>query len=96
MSTHGKPSSSGDEPYYLIASHSLLVDHDLDVANNFAQDDGRDVGADGLTPSSHVANARDALWPGEVGDNRLLNPMPLIGPALNGIFPVINPGTWRQ
>jgi hypothetical protein len=41
-------------------------------------------------------NRPRALWPGEVGDNRLLNPMPLIGPVLNGIFPVINPGTWRQ
>jgi hypothetical protein len=59
MSTHGKPSSSGDEPYYLIAAHSLLVDHDLVLANNFAQDDGRHVGADGLPASNHTAVARD-------------------------------------
>lgn len=31
----------GDEPHYLVITHSLLVDHDLDIANNHAQRDYR-------------------------------------------------------
>ena len=34
-------STTGDEPYYLLITHSLLHDHDLDLANNFAQQDYR-------------------------------------------------------
>jgi hypothetical protein len=30
-------STTGDEPYYLLITHSLLHDHDLDLANNLAQ-----------------------------------------------------------
>jgi hypothetical protein len=30
---------SGDEPYYLLTSHSLLNDKDINVANNYAQED---------------------------------------------------------
>jgi hypothetical protein len=30
---------SGDEPYYLLTSHSLLEDKDINVANNYAQED---------------------------------------------------------
>lgn len=30
---------SGDEPHYLMSSHSLLLDHDLNVANNYAHKD---------------------------------------------------------
>lgn len=32
---------SGDEPHYLVIAHSLLVDHDLDIANNHEQRDYR-------------------------------------------------------
>lgn len=32
---------SGDEPHYLLAAHSLAVDGDLDLANNYAQGDYR-------------------------------------------------------
>ena len=32
---------SGDEPHYLLAAHSLAVDGDLDLANNYAQADYR-------------------------------------------------------
>jgi hypothetical protein len=32
-------SFSGDEPYYLLTSHSLLRDGDINVANNYAQQD---------------------------------------------------------
>jgi hypothetical protein len=31
----------GDEPHYLIITHSLLVDHDLDIANNHEHHDYR-------------------------------------------------------
>src|SRR5581483_4374931 len=31
----------GDEPHYLLAAHSLIFDHDLDLANNYAQGDYR-------------------------------------------------------
>ncbi|HWW86191.1 MAG TPA: hypothetical protein VNZ26_21490, partial [Vicinamibacterales bacterium] len=31
----------GDEPHYLIITHSLLVDHDLDIANNHERRDFR-------------------------------------------------------
>lgn len=30
---------SGDEPHYLIIAHSLLIDHDFDLANNYEQRD---------------------------------------------------------
>jgi hypothetical protein len=30
---------SGDEPYYLLATHSLLYDHDLNLFNNYVQKD---------------------------------------------------------
>lgn len=30
---------SGDEPYYLLTTHSLLKDQDINVANNYAQED---------------------------------------------------------
>jgi len=30
---------SGDEPYYLLTSHSLLKDKDINVANNYAKED---------------------------------------------------------
>jgi hypothetical protein len=33
------PSFSGDEPYYLLTTHSLLHDGDINVANNYARQD---------------------------------------------------------
>ena len=30
---------TGDEPHYLLAAHSLVYDHDLDLANNYADQD---------------------------------------------------------
>lgn len=30
---------TGDEPHYLLAAHSLVYDHDLDLGNNYAQRD---------------------------------------------------------
>src|SRR4029453_17002757 len=48
LTTHGKYSVSGDEPHYLMITHSLLVDGDLDVANNYDSNDGRFFGHAGL------------------------------------------------
>jgi hypothetical protein len=36
-----RPGLGGDEPHYLVITHSLLVDHDLDIANNHERRDYR-------------------------------------------------------
>jgi len=58
LTTHGKYSASGDEPHYLMIAHSLTRDHDLDLANNYAQDDGRWFGHDHLQAGPHVRVSR--------------------------------------
>ncbi|MDP2727211.1 MAG: hypothetical protein Q8P59_06675, partial [Dehalococcoidia bacterium] len=35
----GRLDPAGDEPHYLLATYSLLADHDLDMANNYAAKD---------------------------------------------------------
>jgi hypothetical protein len=84
MTTHGKPSSTGDEPHYLMVSHSLLVDGDLDVANNYAQNDGRFIGHDGLTAGPHARETRAGrTWSThDIGLPVLLVPAVAIGEAL--------------
>jgi len=84
MSTHGKPSSSGDEPYYLMVSQSLLVDHDLDLANNFAANQGSLVGADDLEPGAHAKPTRSgALWSThDIGLSVLILPAYAIGSSI--------------
>jgi hypothetical protein len=63
LSTRGKITVSGDEPHYLIIAESLLADRDLNLANNYAQNDGRRFGADGLTSGAHARpNRAGALW----------------------------------
>jgi hypothetical protein len=54
LSTHGKFSVSGDEPHYLMAAHSLLLDGDLDVANNYAAHDGQYFGQEALSMDLHA------------------------------------------
>jgi hypothetical protein len=54
LSTRGKITVSGDEPHYLMVAESLLADWDLNLANNYAQNDGRRFGADGLTSGVHA------------------------------------------
>ncbi|TAK13506.1 MAG: hypothetical protein EPO35_10300 [Acidobacteria bacterium] len=84
MSTHGKPSSSGDEPHYLMVARSLVADHDLDVANNYANGEGRLVGADGLTMGPHArVNAKGHTWSvHDVGLSVLAAPAFAAGSAL--------------
>jgi hypothetical protein len=64
LTTHGKFTDSGDEPHYLMMAQSLWADRDLDLANNYAQDDGARFGAAGLQHELHAIPARDgALRP---------------------------------
>jgi hypothetical protein len=58
LTTHGKYSASGDEPHYLMITHSIVVDHDMDVGNNYANNDGRFFGRDGLEMGLHAVPAR--------------------------------------
>jgi hypothetical protein len=53
LTTHGKYSASGDEPHYLMVAQSLLADRDLDLRNNYAQNDGRLFGHDQLEMGPH-------------------------------------------
>lgn len=59
LTTHGKYSATGDEPHYLMIAHSLAVDGDLDVANNYADNHGRFFGHDHLEMGLHAVPARD-------------------------------------
>lgn len=54
LTTHGKYSVTGDEPHYLMVAQSLLADRDIDVANNYAANDGAAFGASGLKPDQHI------------------------------------------
>jgi hypothetical protein len=58
LTTHGKYSVSGDEPHYLIIAESLRTDWDLDLANNYAQDDARLFGRAGLEVEVHALPSR--------------------------------------
>lgn len=57
LTTHGKFSVSGDEPHYLMIAESLRTDHDLDLANNYMQNDGRLFGHEDLPVELHAARA---------------------------------------
>lgn len=54
LTTHGKYSADGDEPHYLIVTRSLWQDHDIDVGNNYAANDGKLIGHDGLEAGAHA------------------------------------------
>ncbi len=59
LTTHGKYSASGDEPHYLMIAHSIVVDRDMDVANNYADNDGRFFGHANLEMGLHAVPARN-------------------------------------
>ncbi|PID57424.1 hypothetical protein CSB45_07855 [candidate division KSB3 bacterium] len=50
-------SPNGDEPHYLLITHSLLHDRDLAISNNYAQHDYKTFYPNTLDP--HVSIARD-------------------------------------
>jgi hypothetical protein len=54
LTTHGKYSASGDEPHYLMVTRSVYADFDVDVANNYAANDGRLIGHDHLEAGAHA------------------------------------------
>jgi hypothetical protein len=58
LTTHGKYSASGDEPHYLMMTQSIVADGDLDLANNYANNDGRLFGHDGLPIGLHAIPSR--------------------------------------
>jgi len=45
---------SGDEPHYLLIAHSLLVDHDFDLANNYEQRDYQQYLGPGIIIEPHT------------------------------------------
>jgi hypothetical protein len=59
LTTHGKYSASGDEPHYLVVTRSLYADHDIEVGNNYAANDGNLIGHDGLVAGAHARPGRD-------------------------------------
>jgi hypothetical protein len=63
MTTHGKFSVSGDEPHYLIVTHSLWVDGDIDLRNNYEANDSRRFGVDNLEPGPHVRESNGRQLP---------------------------------
>ena len=56
--THGTYAGSGDEPHYLAIAHSIALDGDLDVANNYGAAEPL-VGAGVLQPEAHVRTGSD-------------------------------------
>jgi hypothetical protein len=52
----------GDEPHYLVVTQSLLLDHDLDIANNHARGDYRAYYPAPLKPDYRVAGPNGAIY----------------------------------
>ncbi|GAK50406.1 hypothetical protein U14_01637 [Candidatus Moduliflexus flocculans] len=53
----------GDEPHYLLIAHSLVHDHDLNISNNYRQQDYKAFYTSGLT--AHVSIAKNGTrYPG--------------------------------
>jgi len=50
---------SGDEPHYLLVTHSLLHDGDLDLTNNYAQKDYQKYTAPGITLRAHTVPGKE-------------------------------------
>ena len=59
LTTHGKFSVSGDEPHYLMIAESIRSDGDVDLRNNYAQNDGRLFGHENLPTELHALPARN-------------------------------------
>jgi hypothetical protein len=77
LTTHGKYSATGDEPHYLMITQSVVADHDLDLANNYANDEGRLFGHDHLVMGPHARADRQGRV-ASVHDIGL--PLLLVGP----------------
>jgi hypothetical protein len=82
---HVKARLTGDEPHYLVMADSLVHDHDLDVANNYADPNGIQALFPGLRPD-HAADTR--------GDGHL-RPVQGIGMAFV-LAPAVMKGTSNE
>jgi hypothetical protein len=89
LTTHGKYSASGDEPHYLMMAHSIVTDHDLDLANNYANNDGRLFGHDHLLAERHLVRTRQGTLEGfaDVGLPVLLAPVYLAARTIASAVP---------
>ena len=100
LTTHGKPSDSGDEPHYLMVAESLTVDHDLDVENNYQHGDGIRFGHDydPAEPGPHARRTRSgALWSvGDIGLPILLLPVYIPATRLAPLIPATFLARYRQ
>ena len=56
--THGTYAGTGDEPHYLAIAHSIAFDGDLDLANNYGDNEPL-VGGGALLPETHVRSGMD-------------------------------------
>ena len=59
LTTRGKFSVAGDEPHYLMIAESLLSDRDLNLANNYANGDGRWFAVKDLAAGPHTVKTLD-------------------------------------
>src|SRR5437588_3943390 len=89
LTTHGKYSVSGDEPHYLMVTHSIAYDRDLDLSNNYAHDDGRWFGHDHLEagPHARIARTGQLLSVHDIGLPVLLIPPYVIAQRIAAIPP---------
>ena len=70
--------ATGDEPHYLLAAHSLGIDRDLDLANNYGPPPGAAESMFGRILKKDFSSHRDEtitstkagywMWPGPYGD----------------------------
>ena len=89
LAMHAKYSVDGDEPHYLIVAESLLRDGDMNLANNYARDDGARFGRSGVPPASHVrTELRGQLYPvHDIGLPILLVPVVAVARGLSELVP---------
>jgi hypothetical protein len=89
LTTHGKFSAAGDEPHYLMVAQSIVADRDLDLANNYAQNDGRLFGHDHLQAERHVALTRRGQLDsfGDIGLPILIVPIYIAARAIAAAVP---------
>jgi len=92
---------SGDEPHYLIIAHSLLVDHDFDLANNYEQRDYQQYLGPGIIIEPHTvpgARAGSRLSFHSPGVSFLILPFYWLGRLLGGsalvFFPRLGLSLW--
>jgi len=88
LTTHGKYSADGDEPHYLMVTQSLWADHDIDLANNYAADDGRRFGHDQLEAGAHARmDRRQRLSPvHDLGVSMALVPVYAVAEPIAGLM----------